>query len=110
MGTETPRSSRLSAQFIDSDIAASSSSHQKNASRGSRHRRTSSQAYKATQLLPRSGNSAHPSRCQSRPGTSKSIIGDEVRGHWVCAVLESREKGTSREVGIAAMNKETGEV
>lgn len=110
MSTEQTDSSRRFARSITSDTIASSSPSGKTASRSSLHGRTSSQAAKTAQHRTRSGNSIQPSHRASRPGTSKSIIGDEVRGHWVCAILESREKGTSREVGIAAMDKETGEV
>ena len=52
---------------------------------------------------------SRPSTARSaRPSTARSELADIADGQWVCAVLESRKGPGVPEVGIAAVDRETG--
>ncbi|KAH8823418.1 muts domain V-domain-containing protein [Flagelloscypha sp. PMI_526] len=64
----------------------------------------------STQYIPSRPSTARPWTAQSRPGTSYSrpqtAQSSRREGNYVVAVLEGR--GVSREVGIAALDRDTG--
>lgn len=56
---------------------------------------------------------SHPhcpaSSCGNRPRTAPSILVEARGDEWLAAVMESRGTGAARSVGIAVMERETGE-
>lgn len=49
------------------------------------------------------------SSCGNRPRTAPSILVEARGDEWLAAVMESRGTGAARSVGIALMERETGE-
>lgn len=58
---------------------------------------------------PTGGSYARPWTAQSRPGTARAVSSrGQAEGNFIVAVIESR--GIGREVGVAALDRDTGVV